>query len=383
MKFTQRVRRLAVTLSFVVTASCAAIYAPDGKAAEQAPDGSVLYSQSHVAAGDVTDATAIYVTPAAGGKTMALTPLTIGTLDLGARWSTYGHAIVFERVATVDWFIESQIYRLNRDNGTLQQITIGKSRHQYPVWGPSSWIAFIDGGVDNHQCLAMVRPNGNDQHTLFCPGPANGAFQPPQWSPDGKQLFVEIHYLGTEGLTPPSYSDVYSVDVATGKAIRISHLNTGDPAHLVISPDGTRGVYAWDTTSAMEIVNFITGKTSGGEFGDLYGSSPSWSHDSKHFAFSRNVTVTGSPFPFGAVFVMCAVSGDVRQITNKPDGFDFYYPVGWSRDDSHMLLNRTNHIVQGPNEGVYYSVNMLDVNTQAISTVADSGTADEGAWNEP
>lgn len=383
MKVMQLARYWTATLSFAAAVLCAAAYSPGSQAAGQTPDGLVLFSQSHLAPGDVTDATALYQASAGGGHVMSLTPLAVGTLDLGARWSTHGHDIVFERVAKADWFSESQIYRLDRGHGSVQQITIGKSRHQFPVWGPGAWIAYVEGGVDSNQCLALVRPNGNDQHTLFCPGPANGAFQPPQWSRDGKQLFVEIHYLDGTGLSPPSYSDVYRVDAATGAATRISHLNIGDPAKLAISPDGTRGIYAWDTTSAMEIVNFTTGKTTGGEFGNLYGSSPSWSHDSRHFAFDRTVAATGSPFPFGAVFVMCAVTGEVRQVTDKPDGFDAYYPVDWSRDDSRILLNRTLHLVNGPNRGVYTSVSMLDLNTQAISTVAADGTADKGAWMEP
>ena len=383
MKVTQIARRWAAALSFVAAALCAAAYSPGSQAAEQTSHGLVLFSQSHVVPGDITDATALYISRAAGGHALSLTPLTIGTLDLGARWSPHGRDIVFERVATADWFTESQIYRLDRAHGRIQQITIGKSRHQFPVWGPRGWIAFIDGGVDNHQCLALVRPNGGDQHTLFCPGPADGAFQAPQWSLDGKQLFVEIHYAGTVGLNPPLYSDVYRVDAATGQATRIFHMASADPATLAISPDGTRGIYTWNTTSAMAIVNFKTGKITGGEFGNLLGGSPSWSHDNRHFAFSRTIAVQGSPFPFVAVFVMCAVSGEVRQLTNHPDGFDAYYPVEWSRDDSHILLNRTLRIVDGSNKGVYNSVNLLDVDTQAISTVADEGTADEGAWMEP
>lgn len=381
MKVTQLVRRVAAAMSLVVAALGITVYASDGQAAEHAPDGLVLYSTNHVEVGDITDATALSIARASGGKTLALTPLTTGTRDLGARWSPHGRAIVFERVATADWFTQSQLYRLHRNSGRLQEITLGKSRHQYPTWGPHSWIAFVDGGVDNHQCLAVVRPNGSDQHLLFCPS-SDGALQPPQWSLDGKQLLVEFQYFGTQGLTPPAFSDVYRVDVATGQATRISHLQFNDPAQLVISPDGTRGIYAWSTTTAMEIVNFTTGKTSGGEFGNLHGSSPAWSHDSRHFAFSREVAVPGSPFTFGAVFIMCSVSGKVRQVTNKPDPFDSYYPVQWSRDDSHILLNRTHHIVSGPDRGVYISVNMLDLDTQAISTVADGGTADAGAWKE-
>ena len=376
-------RRLVATSSFIVAGLSAAVYASGSQAAEQAPSGSILFSQTHVDAFDSPDGTAVYRAPAAGGTVTKLAPLTIGTLDLGARWSPLGHAVVFERVATTDWFTESEIYRMDRNAGELRQITVGKSRHQLPVWGPSNWIAYIDGGVDTNQCLALVRPNGDDQHALFCPGPTDAVFQAPQWSLDGRELFVEVHYYGVVGVNPPAYSDVYKVDVATGKAARISHLNIGDVAHLSISPDGTHGVYAWDATSAMEVVDFTTGKSLGSEFGDLYGTSPSWSRDGRYIAFAQSVNVPGSSYgTFGAVFAMSADGSRVRQITTHPVAFDYYYPVEWSQDDSHILLNRTRYIIQGEHEGTYFSVHVLDVATQAISNVTDNGTADDGAWGQ-
>ncbi|MFC3652893.1 TolB family protein [Dyella humi] len=376
-------RRLVATSSFIVAGLSAAVCASGSQAAEQAPSGSILFSQTHVDAFDSPDGTALYRAPAVGGAVTKLAPLTIGTLDLGARWSPLGHAVVFERVATTDWFTESEIYRMDRNAGELRQITVGKSRHQLPVWGPSNWIAYIDGGVDTNQCVALVRPNGDDQHTLFCPGPTDAVFQAPQWSLDGSELFVEVHYYGVVGVNPPAYSDVYKVDVATGKAARISHLNIGDVAHLSISPDGTHGVYAWDATSAMEVVDFTTGKSLGSEFGDLYGASPSWSRDGRYIAFAQTVNVPGSSYgTFGAVFAMSADGSRVRQITTHPVAFDYYYPVEWSQDDSHILLNRTRYIIQGEHAGAYFSVHVLDVATQAISNVTDNGTADDGAWGQ-
>ena len=383
MKVAQLVRRIAVTSSFVVVGLGVAMYASGSQAAGQAPSGSILYSQTHVNAFDSPDGTALYRAPAAGGAVTKLAPLTVGTLDLGARWSPLGRSVVFERVATTDWFTESEIYRMDLSVGKLRQITLGKSRHQLPVWGPGNWIAYIDGGVDTNQCLALVRPNGDDQHVLFCPGPTDAVFQAPQWSLDGRELFVEVHYYGAVGINPPAYSDVYKVDVATGKAARISHLNIGDVARLAISPDGTRGVYAWDATSAMEVVDFTTGKSLGSEFGDFYGASPSWSRDGKYIAFTRNVNVPGSSYgTFGAVFAMSADGSHVRQITTHPVAFDYYYPVQWSEDGSHILLNRTRYITQGAHVGEYFSVHILDVETQAISDVTDNGTADEGAWEQ-
>lgn len=384
MKVTQLMRRLAATSSFfVVTGLCANAYAFGGQAAEQALGGSVLYSQTHVDTSDSPNGTTLYRAPASGGTDTKLIPLSVGTLDLGARWSPRGRAIIFERVTTADWFKESQIFRMDRDGGMLRQITLGSSRHQLPVWGPSNWIAFVEGGVDTHQCLGLVRPYGEDQHILFCPGPADAVFQAPQWSLDGTELFVEVHYYGSEGVNPPVYSDVYRVNAATGKATRISHLNIGDVAYLAISPDGSHGVYAWDATSALQIVDFATGKTLGSEFGELYGSSPRWSHDGKTIAFANDVPVPGSSYGvFGAVFVMAADGSHTRQITQHPVAFDYYYPVQWTADDSRILLNRTRDVVQGPQAGQYLSVQMLDLGTQAITSVTDNGSAADGAWGD-
>ena len=382
MKVTHFVRRLAATSSlFVVTGLCAGLATFDCQAAEQALGGSVLYAQTHVDTSDSPNGTSVYRAPAAGGVVTSLIPLSLGTLDLGERWSPYGRAIVVERVATKDWFTESQLYRMASKGGSPQQITLGRSRHQHPVWGPSGWIAYVEGGVDNHQCLALVKPRGEDPHVLFCPGPADAVFQAPQWSLDGKALFAEVHYYASTGVNPPAYSDVYRVDVLTGKATRISHLNIGDVAHLAISPDGACGVYAWDATSAMAIVHFGTGKMVGSEFGNLYGSSPHWSHDGKMIAFAQTVAVPGSSYgTFGAVFVMAPDGTHVHAITTHPVAFDYYTPVQWSNDDTHMLLNRTRYVIQGPQAGQYFSVQMLDIYTQAITTVAQNGTAGDGAW---
>lgn len=384
MKVTQLVRRLAATSSVVVAGLCVVAYASASQAAEQAPSGSILYSQTHVDTSDVPDGTALFRAQAGGGIATGLAPLSLGTLDLNPRWSPSGHTVVFERVATSQWFTESELYRMDRDGHALRQITVGKSRHQLPVWGPGNLIAYIDGGVDTNQCLAVVKSNGEHQHVLFCPGLTDAVFQAPQWSTDGRTLFAEVHYYGVVGVNPPAYSDVYKVDVETGKATRISHLNIGDVAQLAISPDGKHGVYAWDATGAMEVVDFSTGKSVGSEYGSLYGTSPAWSRDGRYVAFSQNVNVPGASYgTFGAVFAMRADGSHIRQITTHPVAFEYYYPVEWSVDDSQILLDRTRYIIQGPQAGEYFSVHVLDLANQHISQVTANGTAEQGAWAQP
>lgn len=385
--------RLATAASLAVSGLFITAYTPDVRAADQvqATDpmltGSILFSRSRYDSNASPYATALYRAAAGGGVATSLTPQTSGTLDLGAHWSPRGSAIVFERVNTAEWFKQSEIYRVDRDGKSLRPITVGQSRHQDPAWGRyNNWIAYLDGGVDQHQCVGLVRPNGNEQHALFCPSPSDGTLSAPQWTPDEKQLLVEIHYYdwNSSTLNPPAISDVYKVDAFTGKATRISHLIFAEAEDdLQFSPDGTRALYRWNETSGMEIVDFSTGKTVGSEANGPYGDSPRWSNDSRQIAFTQEIFLPGSTSEiFGAVFVMRADGTHVRQLTNKPVANDYYYAVGWSDNDSHILLDRTRQVIQGLHASQIYSVHVLDVGTQAITEVTDNGIASQGAWKQ-
>ena len=384
MKVTQLLRRLAATPSVVAVFSFATLCAPGSQAADHALRGSVLFSQSHVSSdGLFTDAIALYRAPAAGGASTQLTPMTIGTLDIGARWFANGHDVVFERV---DYrYTASQLYRMDRDGNHLRQITVGASMHQYPAVGPDHWIAYLDGGFQQNDCLALVKTNGDDQHIVFCPQPADASIATPQWSSDGKSIFLDVNWTdwAQGGLDPPEWSDVYKVDVSTGKATWIFHWYQGEyPSTFVVSPDGTRAVFVW-SNSAMVIANFVTNSGIGSEAGPLYGAGPTWSPDSKHIAFTQNVFIPGSGVDqFGAIFVMDNDGTHARQITTHPVADEYFYPVQWSKDGSHILLNRVQYFINGVHSYSEQSVNMLDLCNQAITTVTPAGGADYDAWEQ-
>lgn len=134
----------------------------------------------------------------------------------------------------------------------------------------------------------------------------------------------------------------------------------------------------------MVIADFTTNTGIGSEAGPLYGSSPVWSPNSKHIAFTQNVFIPGSQVDtFGAIFVMNDDGTNSHQITTHPVADEYFYPAQWARDGSHLLLNRVQYFINGVNSHSEQSVNMLDLDTQSITTVADAGTTDQDAWYQP
>jgi Tol biopolymer transport system component len=384
MKVTQLLRRLAATPSLVAVFSLATFCATNSQAEEHALRGSVLFYQSHEnSSGTITDAIALFRAPAAGGASTQLTPVTVGTLDIGARWFGHGRNVVFERVNPN--YTASQLYRMDRNGNHLRQITVGSEMHQNPAVGPDHWVAYLDGGFQQNDCLALVKTNGDDQHILFCPQPADATIATPQWSSDGKSIFLDVNWTdwAQGGLDPPQWSDVYKVDVATGKATWIFHWYEGDyPSDFVVSPDGTRAVLRW-YNSAMVIADFVTNTGIGSEAGPLYGAGPTWSPDSKHIAYAQNVYIPGSGVEqFGAIFVMDNDGTHPRQITTHLVADEYFWPVQWSNDGSHILLNRVQYFVNGVHSYAEQSVNMLELCNQKITTVTASGLADRDAWEQ-
>lgn len=380
MKLPQFARRLVAPPLFALAASLAALAAPAGVAAQQTPGGSVLFTQVHYGplgqddpAGP--DATRLSRVKASGGHVTPLTSLVHHVFYNGARWSRNGRAIVYERETWESRSTRSQIHRVDRQGGSHQRLTRGLSRHDNPVWGPGPWVAFVEGGWGVDQCLALVRPNGDNQHILFCP-PQSAGLGTPQWSPNGRQLYVEAYYETTGGgLDKPALSDLYRVNVNTGHATLVWRLKSGGGESYAslgeLSPDGSRGIYHYDDGREL-LINYRTGKSL-----VIPGSSPRFSPDGRKIAFHRKVD-TPDFRDFGAIYVMCADGTDVRRITNTIVPDDFYSVADWSADGSQLLLNRKRNTDQGQS----YTIHIIDLKTQRISYVA-TGTAGKGAWSQP
>lgn len=332
----------------------------------------------------------------ANGLVTKLTPQINGIYFLGGSWSAGGSRIVYERLdkAMND---RSQLYTTDQYGQQTRRITSDLALHQQAVWGPGSWIAFINATT---QCLAVVRDTGSDIRTLFCPPfPGNTVqmkLSTPQWSMDGKSIDIEQSLAVKLGLSLDLYSRIYRVNASTGMAQLLYQTPVGDQAYSVaISPDGTRGIYSGTAMDRyrMTLVDFATGEQTflrpdSVDYGVRY------SKDGSHIAFTHP---NGKTVPIGnngaftvigyvGIAVMRADGTGFQLITNQLQaprrGLQVAKTVaGWSSDGSRILVNRHCYNVEHGEQMNYPTLQVVDVRTHATTTLGNAkGDAGTGAW---
>ncbi|MGN2244268.1 TolB family protein [Frateuria sp. GZRR33] len=145
----------------------------------------------------------LYRVKPSGQNVVTLAPVTYGFDIHGASWSPGGASVVYELIhqAIGSPTYTSQLYVVNRQGGSLHQITTGDALHSQPSWGPNGVIAFALGS-----CLATVRPDGTQQHVVFCPPHESGQHGSIllslfHWTPSGNGILIEA--AGDEGGLEP------------------------------------------------------------------------------------------------------------------------------------------------------------------------------------
>jgi Tol biopolymer transport system component len=374
MKAFYPARRLAATplvLAFLLAPSFAFTSDADNRGQDCDLRGSILFSRSQADdLGNLTEA-ALFRTNTSGGHVDQLTPLKNGDLYIGGRWSPNGQDIVYEyTTSSANLVTPTQLYRANRDGGSVRQLTVGPGPKFGPAWSSTGWIAFING-QDENGCLWAVRSDGTAQHLLFCPNLDVETLAPPQWSLDGKDVYLNVLWLPPIGLEPPEYSNLYKVNVETGAVTLILSYNTNDTlyaASLSVSPDGKYGVYVQNDTATMQVVSYPAGNV----VAQIAGTAPVWSKDSKRIIFSRNLSVPGTSRNFGALFVADLDGSHERQLTPHLVANEFFTAADWLDDGTHVVINRAYNVS---------TVLIIDVNTGAMNPVTQ-GSADLGAWTK-
>lgn len=299
-----------------------------------------------------------------GGAVTPLTPATNFVDYLGGSWSPSGSSVVYERAP--EWTAtRSQLSVVDRQGGSAHRITTGPGLHTQASWGPDGTIAFFttDSG---RWCLGAVRANGTRQRILFCPCPTSWRYPDmsrsmPQWTPDGRSVYVEIGDFGPKLTT--WHSRVYRVNVDSGTAALLTEQVFGGldgshhPGPLAIAPDGKHGIYPADT---LESVDLTTGTR---RSLTVAGGSPLYSPGGDRIAFIQ--------FP-GRVFVMNADGSEIRPASPRPGpGTGYVSVAGWSADGRRLLVNES--------EGDDRWLQIVDVATRKATTLTE-GTAAKGAW---
>jgi Tol biopolymer transport system component len=370
MKVTSRARCLAATAPLIVAFLAMPFLASTSYADEHRHDcdlkGFVLFSLQQFDYIGNLEEEGQFRADASGGHVAQLTPLISNDIYQDARWSPDGQNIVYEYTTyTANLVTPTQLYRANRDGSSVQQITSGPGPKYGPAWSKTGWIAFING-LDENGCLWVVRPNGREQHLLFCPNLSQQFPDNPVWSHDGKSIYFMVSWMPPLGLEPPIYNNLYKIDVDTGMATLILSWNTTSPPSQQLSSDGKYTVYTELVTGSVQLINNASGKV----VTQFPGSQAVWSKDGKHLAYTQVVSVPGTHRTFGELFVMDADGSHVRSLTPNLVANEFFTPADWSDDGMHIVINDAYNV---------QTVEIIDVNTRAITQVAE-GIADYDSW---
>lgn len=340
---------------------------------------------------------ALFRVDPANGAVTKLTAQTAGIYRIEGSWSPHGTRIVYTRASdpaawNQDVYLKEKLYTISEYGGPAFLLTRGPDRYQQPAWGLGPMIALVDATTN---CLSLVRYDGRGLRPLFCPpliGPENLEWATPQWSPDGKSIFIQTGQLVVVGLGITWNSFIYRVDATNGAGRLLFKWIHDQPQNLAISPDGSHGIYSEaDNGTRMVMVDFATGKKTSaglGTGGDYYGIR--YSPDGSHVAFSHDFSVStpdGSYRGYTGTYVMRADGSQPRLITAEAHSsadqkIQIYESVaGWSGDGSHLLLNRECDHVEHGEYVAYPSIRTVNVATHAVKTYPRvKGWAGDGAW---
>ncbi len=130
------------------------------------------------------------------------------------------------RVAYVD--TSYQLWVVNRDGTGRRQLTSGQF-DMNPAWSPDGQrIAFRRSRISDGSSFSdiwIMNADGTGQAALTDARAALGYYDRPAWSPDGSMLAMEAAVNGM-------MSEIYVIDVASGRFVNATRMNTGQHNHF-------------------------------------------------------------------------------------------------------------------------------------------------------
>jgi Tol biopolymer transport system component len=307
------------------------------------------------------------------GVVRALTPTIAGTYDSAASWSPQGNEIAFQRgTLGAGTRIHYDVFVINRQGGEPRQLTHGLGSFESPAWGPATRIAFI-ARTSAQDCLSLVDQDGSRRHDLFC-APSPARITRPQWSKDGRTLFVSGGYYQGQML-PVWHGLAWRVNASTGAATQLVDLVMDEERTLAVSPDGRRGIFSDIVPNEMTMVDFATGATR--SVGTGY--APRWSKDGRRVAYTGEIyEFDGTLLYYNPLYVMDANGGNVRRVTMARLNNLAYTAADWSDDGTHVLANVRTYA--DPALTIpHYALRWIDVDSRTLLALP-SGYAEPGAW---
>lgn len=163
----------------------------------------------------------------------------------GADISPDGKKAIYNGSGT---WASTKLFVSNLDGSEARQITDGSSIAWNRRWSPDGrTIAFTGKDPAGGLQVFLMKADGTEFRQLTRAPAAEGRPQVPAWSPDGRQIAMQVS-------NGKNYSEIWITDVATGETRRLSHpdLQCLDewPAWF---PDGRRLAFQSNRTGQMQV----------------------------------------------------------------------------------------------------------------------------------
>ena len=174
-----------------------------------------------------------------------------------AHWNRDGTKILYDETMGID---ESHISMMNA-NGTDRHIVVINGYDQGGNLSPDGRrILYFFGMMGILLSMDVIDTSGNNDSTLLDITPFHAYYLDPKWFPDGNEVYYSI--CGMCDSLVDTTSEIYSIELSTHKTRQITHNNI-DERHFVLSPTGSRIVYArynrsTDTSTTLYSMDLAT-----------------------------------------------------------------------------------------------------------------------------
>ncbi|MGB7297589.1 MAG: hypothetical protein WBC70_18585 [Candidatus Aminicenantales bacterium] len=248
---------------------------------------------------------------------------------------------------------DEEIYVMDPQGDTIEQLTDNSAADEYPVWSKDGKKICFESDRDGTYQIFIMDKDGKNQVQV-----TTGRYENryPTWSPDGKKIAYQSKR--------PNVEQIYELDLESKieSALTNAWYRSALP-HW--SPDGKKiaftvnkllgwGVYIMDGDGS----NIKALDTKGGA------CRPHWSKDGKKIAY-----VSGKADNKGDIWIMNPDGSEKKRLTTDSQNYD-YYP-SWSADGKWIVYANTSHKQKGN-----WEIRIINVLTGESKQITDHPAQD-------